>query len=213
MKYFNSEPTQLSVSRIITKAFLAFLLSTLMLQTVQATTPTLVWNNSNFEQLIGAKNVSVDGWLYDVYFVEGTCDFLWAGCDDSKFLFKDPGSATAASQALLDQVFLDLAPHIMLDTVPRLIFGIESNVFGGIWTPYERIDLALVLVAQAQNFAPNKIWRPDEALSNTSKLSYIDTSIDPTGVWAKWSVPEPSTFALFAAGLAGLGFSRRHKKA
>ncbi len=210
MKYLNSEPTQLSVSRIITKAFLAFLLSTLMLQTAQATTPTLVWNNSNFEQLIGAKNVNVDGWLYDVYFVEGTCDFLWAGCDGNRFLFKDSTHATSASQALLDQVLIDVAPHIAPDSVPQLVFGIENPVLGGILTPFGNNIHSGDVIAQV---AVNKFITEPDYLTDTMHDPLWDSTTSTTSVWAMWSVPEPSTFVLFAAGLASLGFVRRYKKA
>ena len=59
-------------------------------------------------QLMGASNVLVDGSFYDVQFLDGTCIERYNGCDDvSDFTFQTQASAVLASQALLDQVFLD----------------------------------------------------------------------------------------------------------
>src|SRR5688572_27474840 len=60
-------------------------------------------------ELTGALEVDVGGTLYNVAFVEGTCVDLFSGCDEvSDFTFTSLGGATQASQALLDQVFLDV---------------------------------------------------------------------------------------------------------
>ena len=60
------------------------------------------------EQLHGASNVLVGGVSYDVQFLDGTCIELYKGCDEaSDFTFQTQASALLASQALLDQVFLD----------------------------------------------------------------------------------------------------------
>jgi hypothetical protein len=59
-------------------------------------------------KLIGASGVIVDGRSYDVQFLEGTCFSLYNGCDDvSEFTFQSQAAAILASQALLDQVFID----------------------------------------------------------------------------------------------------------
>ena len=59
-------------------------------------------------QLMGASNVLVDGNLYDVQFLGGTCIALYNGCDAvSDFTFQTSAAAGLASQALLDQVFID----------------------------------------------------------------------------------------------------------
>ena len=56
-------------------------------------------------QLMGASNVLVDGNLYDVQFLDGTCIDLYNGCDEaSDFTFQTQASAVLASQALLDQL-------------------------------------------------------------------------------------------------------------
>src|SRR5262245_51552264 len=65
--------------------------------------PTLVVNGTT---LTGARNVDVNGTLYDVDFLDGTCVAIFSGCNAiSDFTFQSDLSAQAASQALLDQVF------------------------------------------------------------------------------------------------------------
>ena len=59
-------------------------------------------------ELIGATGVNVNGFLYDVSFSDGSCISLFGGCTSpSQFAFTDRTTALAASQALLDTVFLD----------------------------------------------------------------------------------------------------------
>ncbi|HIF96428.1 MAG TPA: hypothetical protein EYQ54_05270, partial [Myxococcales bacterium] len=54
-------------------------------------------------QLMGASNVLVDGNLYDVQFLDGTCIDLYSGCNDPlDFTFNTEASASLAMQALLD---------------------------------------------------------------------------------------------------------------
>ncbi len=62
--------------------------------------------------LTGAKGVDVGGTLYDVEFMDGTCVALFNGCDNpaTDLTFTTQADALAASQALLDQVFLDGGP-------------------------------------------------------------------------------------------------------
>src|SRR5262245_15153036 len=65
--------------------------------------PILITSNG---ELVGANGVLVNGTLYDVEFVGGGCPDN--GCDElSDFTFQTFAASSAASQALLDQVFLD----------------------------------------------------------------------------------------------------------
>ena len=90
----------------------------LMASGAQAVTLTVVGG-----QLMGASSVLVDGALYDVQFVDGTCIDLYNGCDDtSDFTFQTEASAALASQALLDQVFID-GPAGDFDSDPYLSFS------------------------------------------------------------------------------------------
>ena len=59
-------------------------------------------------QLLGATGVVVDGSSYNVVFLDGTCINLYDGCDDvADFTFQTGAAALLASQALLDQVFVN----------------------------------------------------------------------------------------------------------
>lgn len=73
--------------------------------------------------LLGAKNVLVSGAYYDVEFVDGSCVQVYSGCDEATdFAIDTLAGATAATQALMDQVFLDVAAG-SFDTRPELIRG------------------------------------------------------------------------------------------
>ena len=68
---------------------------------------THVINTGQGEPLIGAQNVLVNGTLYDVTFMKGTCVELFDGCDEvTDFMINDAATARAAAEALLDQVFV-----------------------------------------------------------------------------------------------------------
>lgn len=66
-------------------------------------------------QLIGASGVEVDVGgqvvLYDVSFQEGTCGGIFDGCDNAAddFAFSNETAAEAAAEALMAQVFVDVA--------------------------------------------------------------------------------------------------------
>ena len=76
-------------------------------------------------QLMGASDVLVDGNLYDVQFLDGTCIDLYNGCDEaSDFTFQTEASAILASQALRDQVFDDWSPSAF-QTNPALTNGCQ----------------------------------------------------------------------------------------
>ena len=82
----------------------------------------LIVNGSGI--LTGATGVNVNGTLYDVTFVDGSCVSLFDGCDSvSDFDFSSADDAGDASQALLNQVFLD-GPDGNFDSAPQeLTFG------------------------------------------------------------------------------------------
>jgi len=65
--------------------------------------------------------VAAGGPLYNVEFLDGTCIDLYSGCDEvSDFTFQSFGAAQLASQALLDQVFIDGVDGLF-DSDPTLI--------------------------------------------------------------------------------------------
>ena len=87
--------------------------------------PMLVIDNIGlFPILTGARNVLVDGALYDVDFKRGTCIDLFSGCDDpSDFLFRTPSEAVAAATALSNLVLDGVAGNF--DSEPNLTEGCD----------------------------------------------------------------------------------------
>jgi len=79
-------------------------------------------------ELVGATNVVVFGFgTYDVSFEDGTCASVFSGCDQlSDFSFTNYDQVRAASQALLDQVFID-SELGQFDSTPALTRGCEDD--------------------------------------------------------------------------------------
>src|SRR3954465_15827217 len=75
-------------------------------------------------ELTGASEVNVGGTLYNVEFVDGSCNSLFSGCIDASFTFHTASTAAAAAQALIDQVFTD-GPQGNFDSRPELTVGCE----------------------------------------------------------------------------------------
>lgn len=150
-------------------------------------------------QLLGASNVNVGGNFYDVQFLDGTCIALFDGCDSAvDFAFTTQANAQLASQALLDQVFIDGGSGLF-DTDPELTSGCGDSVVCRALTPYQ-VAGSLVTVYRSTN---NEVEGSDFATTFLN-LS-VGQSAGSNQTWALWSVvPEPSTAVLMALGLIGL---------
>lgn len=180
--------------------------------------PAIMWNvDSATGKLLGASGVDVGGRVYDVMFVDGTCIGLFGGCDSSSdFTFQTAADASAASQALLDQVFLDPpASPGNFDTQPELTNGIASTSVAHAVTAYDFIaDIPdTVLVYSADNFKSES----SDGISYTTFDTNIDTLTSILITWAVWTpastpVPEPTTILLLGSGLVGIGVLRRKLK-
>jgi hypothetical protein len=171
-------------------------------------------------QLTGATGVTVNGTSYDVEFVDGTCAALFGGCDNvSDFVFQNEADATAAIQALLDQVFTD-GPAGQFDSDYSLTLGCDTNTTGG---------CTAMIPSETQPQYSSVTGRGGD---NTDGSDYIlwtglglarDTGSDPFWVWARFtpstappanpSVPEPSTWAMMLLGFGAIGFAARRRRA
>ena len=164
-------------------------------------------------QLLGATGVDVGGSLYDVSFVDGTCVDIFNGCDaTSDFTFNSQSQALAASQALLDQVFIDGVDG-NFNSTPSLTEGI-TGTWAYIYTNYE-VGGSILRGAYAY-FDDNLIYDFTNIYQTTP---WDDTSTNAVRAWAVWSnasspsaVPVPAAAWLFGSGLVGLiGVARRKK--
>ena len=163
-------------------------------------------------QLVGATGVIVDGSSYDVAFLDGTCIALFSGCNSAAdFTFQSEAAARLASQALLDQVFLDGADSFDSNPGHTATCTVNEFMVCLTYTPFFvnaefgfLIDSAAALNDVLEDF--DRVFLPD-AESRTT-----DFSIEPTFGYAVWTpVPEPSTAILMGLGLLALSVRSRRQ--
>jgi hypothetical protein len=164
--------------------------------------------------LTGAKDVNVGGSLYDVIFVDSTCAAVYDGCDDpADFIFPTTATAVQASQALLDQVFLD-GPLGNFDSNANLTFGCGGTFVCQALTPY-LVSGFNMSAGDAQNYDTSGFGTDMAFGINTSNA---DLSLTGAKVFAKWTpaaptpVPEPASLTLFGLGLTAVAASRRRRQ-
>ena len=151
--------------------------------------------------------MDVDGTLYDVEFVDGRCVTVFSGCDEvSDFAFDSQATATAAGQALLDQVFVD-GPQGLFDSEPELTSGCTSTTNCFAYTPYGFGPRGAVLILGARNGDDLLLADLLLPLTDSSTRNYAASSNVTLAVWTV--VPEPSTALLVSLGLLAVAARRR----
>lgn len=176
--------------------------------------PVLLVNSSGV--LTGAKNVDVDDTLYNVTFVNGSCNSVFNRCSEASFSFVTIDSAVDAANALLNQVFID-GPAGQFDSNPEKTFGCGRSPFlCEVVMPYKNIPLYQNFVgAIAENRSPKRL--PDDLAYPAQMDSTADFS-DSSRIFAIFKVaprlgdvPEPASIALLGLGGAAIGIMRRRK--
>jgi hypothetical protein len=165
-------------------------------------------------KLTGAKNVSVNGSLYDVEFRDGVFNTLFGEQNQLGFVAPSEAVATDFSQALLDTVLVG-----QFDDYSYLTQGCEHLAYCMVYTPYVGAPVntpypgVWVAVAyneglESGNTPPNDlIW-----LDAAHRLN--DYTNNPAVTYALWSpaaVPVPAATWLFGSGLIALAATRRRR--
>jgi len=163
-------------------------------------------------ELLGATAIEVAGYgTFDVSFQDGSCAELFSGCDElSDFPFTSYEQVRAASQALLDQVFID-SDLGLFDSTPALTRGCEDDNKCIALIPYKFRDNWVM----SKNLI-NANSEGDDEHSWTTNLG-IEQSITgrSNSTFAIFTqvvqVPTPATALLFASALFALVSFRRRK--
>lgn len=187
--------------------------SLIVASTAATATPTLLVQDG---KLTGANNVNVGGTLYNVTFQDGTCISVFKGCVQSEFVFTTPATASAAAQALLDQVFVD-GPAGNFDTESNTTVGCTD--LSNCWTRVPQTSTAyqLYYVSAINQFTPTGTR---QGLSTPRSIAMLNDDT-ATSIYSNWAVfklatpestvPEPGTIALLGLALAGMTVLRRRK--
>ena len=182
-----------------------------------STAATLVVQNG---ALMGAMDVDVNGVLYDVQFLSGSCIDLYSGCDENTdFPFTNPDNLndgvllSSAMQALLDQVFLDTT-FGNFDSNPGLTNGCGSSVLDCfVGTPLWVSSGGGTGVTSAYNRSTSDFVTAGGGPLSDAVLGVSPNSRSTYAVWSQTTVvPLPPAVFLFGSGmLALLRFARKCK--
>ncbi len=177
-------------------------------------------------QLLGARNVSILGSLYDVEFKDGTCADLFDGCDEaSDFTFTTVNGAHGAALALLNLIFLDDPLLGLFDADPELTQGCENLGVCVSIIPYAAVGRNRFDARAAFNYYQPLDNRDQGDLVDRRNRESYDSDGDAFRTFAlitpanqdpepePAAIPEPASLFLFGAGLLGLVSTRRRRNA
>jgi len=167
---------------------------------------------------LGFDNISVDGSLYNVRFVDGTFNTVFGGAPQFALESQAAAAAFGLLQAVQGVAELDADPFKMFgcgSSFTMACFALTSDAeFSSL---PDDVDVIGMRNGQESEFVLN-------GLNAESFSTSFDTSLDNIGpggassyVWAQWSavpghaVPEPSSGALIAAAGLAAGLARRRK--
>jgi hypothetical protein len=168
-------------------------------------------------QLMGASNVLVDGGLYDVQFLDGTCIDLYNGCDDNSDFapLQSFAFVELALAALGNQVFIDTGvAGEEFFSEPSLTNGCSDAFQCWVRAPFSLfssshpVGFINIGVAKHEGFyvvepTASQAFRDDDTSSGPNSAIYVYS------VWTL--VPEPNTALLLSLGLTGLAAKGRRR--
>lgn len=159
-------------------------------------------------KVIGVNNLVVAGTIYDVIFSEGGLSFDEArAATPSSFEFASQSEATAAAIALL-AFFNNSAPSVTANDAGWAAL-LDNSINGDVVIPYAvtSVQVPYVYISWVGNQDPHA-W----VLSNPFSFE-PDRVLVPAATWSSFTrVPEPSTLALLAIGLVGVGGLRQRRQ-
>lgn len=169
---------------------------------LNSVTSTVLNVDDNSGQLMGAFNVNVSGTLYDVVFVDGTFNSIFA--NGSGYDATDLASATSFARALLDTVFLDVGRY-QYDFRPFNIngCGYTACVAHIPFPDFANITgistgTAVNLLANNVDYVSNYTFLADEDITILTFHTYADFSLSSDRLIAQ--VSEPSILAMLLFG-------------
>ena len=171
-----------------------------------------VVHHIQYDQLVGATGIEINGEVYQVQFADSSCILLFNNCDETTdFFFPDAQSGLEANLALLEQVLLDL-PSGLFDSEPELTRGCYSHIQCSIVTPIGSVAPQLEMFPAV--FLINKkdqrsdIHTGSGSTFRASDFGLRNSSAD-TLTYAIWSrdgganvsVPVPASLFLFSSAV------------